>query len=417
MIKKILIFKSLVIFLGFILFFNPSFAQEKPIKIGVLFIMSGPMGGYGKHGMQAVQMAVDEINAQGGILGRRVEALFEDTKLKADLASEITKRFILEDKVDFIIGPTSSGVALAVSKLATEHKKILVLTQAAADSLTGDQFSRYHFATLSNAMMHSRAGAIYLSSKPYKRWMCIGPNYNYGWDSWAQFKTKMKELRPDVEFIGELWPKLMEKDFTPFIQKIIEAKPDAVWSPLWGMDAVNFIQQGITMGLFNKIKFAFPDGAALETLIPLGKNMPDGIFVAARYFFLTPNTEKNRKFVKDYMERFKDYPDYMAEETYAGVYFIKAAVERAQTLETEKLVEAIEKEPLTWETPEGWKIMRGEDHAVVEDVIWGETIYSEKYGFAILKNLQAIQGEEICRTPQELKEVRIKYEKRIGKIK
>ncbi|NWF91733.1 MAG: ABC transporter substrate-binding protein [Syntrophaceae bacterium] len=411
--KKRLIGGLCVLWISSVLFLLPALAQEKPVKLGVLFIMSGPMGGYGKHGMQAVQLAVDEINARGGILGRKVEALFEDTKLKADLATQITKRFILEDKVDFIIGPTSSGVAVAVSKVVTEHKKILVLTQAAADSLTGDQFSRYQFATLSNAMMHSRAGAIYLASKPYRRWMCIGPNYNYGWDSWAQFKAKLKELRSDVEFIGELWPKLMEKDFTPFIQKIIEAKPDAVWSPLWGMDAVNFIKQGIPLDLFNKIKFAFPDGAALETLLPLGKDMPKGIYVAARYFFLTPDTETNRQFVKNYMDRFKDYPDYMAAETYAGVYFIKAAIERAGTLDTEKLIEAIEKEPLAWETPEGWKIMRKEDHAVVEDVVWGETIYSERYGFSILKNMQAIQGEEICRTPQELKEVRAKYEKKI----
>lgn len=401
----------------FFLISSLGLAQDKPVKLGIMFIMSGPMGGYGKHGMQAVQLALDEINAQGGILGRKVEAIFEDTKLQAPRGADIAKKFILEDKVDFIIGPTSSGVAVAVSKVSTEHKKILVLTQAAADSLTGDQFSRYQFATLSNAMMHSRAGAYYVSSKPYKRWMCIGPNYNYGWDSWAQFKTKLRQLRPDVEFVGELWPKLMEKDFTPFIQKILEAKPEAVWSPLWGMDAVNFIKQGLPSGLFDKIKFAFPDGAALETLMPLGKDMPNGIYVAARYFFLTPDTEKNRQFVKTYMERFKDYPDYMAVETYAGVYFIKAAIERAGTLDTEKLIEAIEKEPLAWETPEGWKIMRKEDHAVVEDVIWGETIYSEKYGFAILKNMQAIQGEEICRTPQELKEVRANYEKKLKERK
>jgi len=380
-------------------------AKAKPIKIGVLFIASGPMGGYGKHGFQSVQMALDEINASGGILGRKVEAIFEDTKLKADVATEIVKRFIEKDKVDFIIGPTSSGIAVPVAKLANEKKKILVLTQAAANSMTGAEFGRYQFATLSNAMMHSRSGAYYMASKPYKRWMVIGPNYNYGHESWAAFKDKLKELRPDVEFVGEAWPKLTEKEFKPFIDKIIEAKPDAVWSPLWGMDAVNFIKQAKAYQLFDKIAFAFPDGAALETLVPLGKEMPNGIFVAARYFFLTPDTAMNRKFVKTYQERFKELPDYMAVETYAGVYFIKAAVERAGTLNADKIVAAVEKEPLAWETPEGWKIMRKEDHAVVEDVVWGETLYSDKYGFAILKNMQAIQGEEICRTPEELKAV------------
>jgi len=400
-----------------VLVLGTAFAAGKPIKLGVLFVMSGPMGGYGKHGNQAVQLAVDEINAKGGILGRKVVAIFEDAKLDAETGARITKKYIVEDKVDFIIGPTSSGAAITVSKIATENKKILILTQAAANSMTDAQFSRYQFSVLSNAMMYSRSGAYYMASKPYKRWMCIGPNYNYGHESWAAFRDKLKELKPDIEIVGELWPKLMESDYTPFIKKIVEAKPDAVWSPLWGMDAVNFIKQALPFKLFDNIKFAFPDGAALETLMPLGKDIPEGTFVAARYFFLTPDTEKNRNFVKTYYERFKEYPDYMAEETYAGVYFIKAAIERAGSINTEKIIKAVEREPLTWETPEGWKIMRKEDHSVVEDVVWGETMYSEKYGFAILKNMQSIQAEEICRTPEELKAVRANYEKKMEKEK
>lgn len=392
-------------------------AQQQPIRIGVLFVASGPMGGYGKHGNQAVQMALEEINAQGGILGRRVEAVFGDTQLKLPVATEIATRFVSRDKVDFIVGPTSSGIAGAISKIAVDNKKILVLAQAAADSLTGSAFSPYQFATLSNAMMHSRSGAYYVASKPYKRWMCIGPNYNYGWDSWAQFKGKLKELRPDVDFVGEVWPKLTEKDFTPFIQKIVETKPDAVWSPLWGMDAVNFIKQAKAAGLFNKIKFAFPDGAALETLIPLGKEMPDGTYVAARYFFLTPDSATNRKFVKAYKDRFKEYPDYMAEETYAAVYFIKAAVQRAGTTDADKIINAVEREPLAWETPEGWKIMGQQDHAVIEDVVWGETTFDSKYGFAVLKEIQSIQAEQICRAPDELQRVRSDYLTRLKEKK
>jgi branched-chain amino acid transport system substrate-binding protein len=395
-----------------VLFIGPVFAAEKPIKLGVMFVMSGKMGGYGKHGSQAVRLAMDEINAGGGILGRKVEAVFEDTKLQVDRGAEIANKFINEDKVDFIIGPTSSAVAVAVSKIATEHKKILILTQAAANSMTDSQFSPYQFSVLSNAMMHSRSGAYLMASKPYKRWMCIGPDYNYGHESWEAFKAKLKELRPDVEFVGEAWPKLMEADYTPFIKKIAEIKPDAVWSPLWGNDANNFIMQALPFKLFDTIRFAFPDGAALETLIPLGKTMPEGVFVASRYFFLTPDAAMNSKFVSSYRDRFKEYPDYMAEETYAGVYFLKAAIERAQTLEADKIIVAVEREPLAWETPEGWKIMRKEDHQVVEDVVWGETGYSEKYGFSVLKNMQAIQAEQICRTADELKEVRAGYARR-----
>jgi branched-chain amino acid transport system substrate-binding protein len=406
------LFISLVLVLG-----TGAAAAKKPIKLGVVFIMSGPMGGYGKHGMQAIQLAMDEINGQGGILGRKVEAIFADDELKADKGVEITKKFITQDKVDFIIGPTSSGVALAMGEIVEKEKKILVLTQSATNSLTDTKFNRYMFSTLSNAMMHSRAGAYLMADKPYKRWLCIGPGYSYGYESWNSFKNKLKELRPDIEIVGELWPKLTEPDYNPFIQKIMEAKPEAIWSPLWGMDAVNFIKQALPLGLFDKVKFAFPDGAALETLIPLGKHMPNGIFVAARYFFLTPDSPMNRRFVKIYQERFKEYPDYMAEETYAGVYFLKAALERAGSTDTEKVIAAVEKEPLAWETPEGWKIMRKEDHQVLEDVVWGETAYSEKHGFAILKNMQSIQAEEICRTPAELQEVRVNYEKKLKEQK
>jgi branched-chain amino acid transport system substrate-binding protein len=402
---------------SFIFGLNPVSAAEKPIKLGVVFIMSGPMGGYGKHGTQAVQLALDEINAKGGLLGRKVEAIFEDDKLQVDKGVQIVKKFISEDQVDFIIGPTSSGVALALTDIVQQYKKIILFTQAASSSLTDAKFNRYQFSTLSNAMMHARAGAYFMAAKPYKRWMNIGPNYSYGQESWNAFKTKLKELRPDTEFVGEVWPKLVEADYTPFIKKILEANPEAVWSSLWGMDAVNFIQQGLPLGLFDKIKFAFTDGAALETLVPLGKKMPEGIFVAARSFFLTPDSAMNRKFVKTYQERFKEFPDYMAQETYAGVYFLKAAIERAGTIDTEKVIEAVEKEPLAWETPEGWKIMRKEDHSVVEDVVWGETAYSDQYGFAVLKNMQSIQAEQICRTPEELQAVRANYEKRMKEQK
>jgi branched-chain amino acid transport system substrate-binding protein len=364
-----------------------------------------------------VQLALEEINAKGGILGRKVEAIFEDDKMKPDVGVEIFNKFAKKDKVDFVIGPTSSAIAVALADLALKEKKILILAQSAANSLTDVKFNPYLFSTLSNALMHSRAGAYFMAPKGYKRWMNIGPDYAYGRESWASFISKLKELQPDVEVAGELWPKLMEKDFTPFIQRIVETKPDAVWSSLWGNDAVNFVKQALPTGVFNNVKFAFTDGAALETLVPLGKDMPNGVFAAARSFFLSPDAVMNRNFVKGYMDRFKEYPDYMAQETYAAVYFLKAAIERAKSTDPLKVIKAVESEPLAWEAPEGWKIMRKEDHSVVEDVVWGETLFSDKYGFAILKNLQAIQAEQICRTPEELKAVRDNYEKRMKEAK
>jgi len=397
-----------IVLLCLIFSLSTALAETPPIKIGAMFISSGKVGGYGKHGRQAIQLAVDEINASGGILGRKLEAMVEDTKLKKDIALGLAEKFIHEKKVDFLMGPTSSGLAMALSEVAKNNKKILVVTQAATDALTGDKLHPYIFSTLSNAMMHARSGAYLLAPKPYKRYMCIGPDYNYGHSSWNMFKTKLKELRPDVEIVGELFPKFFAKDYTSYIKQIQEAKPDVVWSPLWGEDAVNFIKQALPTGLFKEVKFAFPCAGALEVLVPMGKDMPEGIYVSSRYFFTTPDSSLNRSFVKAYQDRYKEYPDYMAGETYAGVYFIKAAVERAGTTDTEEIIKAVDREPLAWETPEGWKIMRPQDHSVVEDCLWGLTIYNEKYGFSMPKTFDSIQGAEICRTAEELKQVSAK---------
>ena len=401
--------------LALVLCAAPSMAQ--PIKIGAMFIASGPMGGYGKHGGQAIQMAVDEINASGGILGRKVVAMVEDTKLNKDVTLGLAKKFITQDKVDFLMGPTSSGLATALSMTARDNKKILILTQAAADELTGVDFHPYVFSTLSNAMMHARSGAYLMATKPYKRYMCIAPDYSYGHSSWNSFKAKLMELRPDAEIVGELFPKFLSKDYMEYINKINEAKPDAVWSPLWGSDAVIFIKQALPTGMFKNVKFAFPVAGALEVLVPMGKDMPEGIYVSSRHFFNSPDSSMNRKFLKAYYDRFKEYPDYMAGETYAGVQFIKAAIERAGSADPAKLIKAVERRPLAWETPEGWKVMRAEDHQVVEDCLWGETSFNEKYGFSMPKNYVSIQGEEICRTAEELKEVQANYKKKMSEKK
>ena len=119
-LKKIKSACVLVIALTFLL--SPAVSASEPIKIGAMFISSGKMGGYGKHGSQAIQLAVDEINADGGVLGRNLEAVIEDTKLKKDIALALAERFVNQDKVDFLMGPTSSGIAMGLTEFAREKK-------------------------------------------------------------------------------------------------------------------------------------------------------------------------------------------------------------------------------------------------------------------------------------------------------
>ncbi len=380
------------------------FCKKDSTKIGVMFIASGPMGGYGRHGRQAVELAVDEINAQGGMNGKKVGFLFEDDQLSADRVRQIADKYINQDHVNFLMGPTSSGLAVILSDIAKTNKIPLILTQAADASLTGSGFHDYVFGTMSNSMMHSRAGAYVAAELPFTKWMVIGPNYNYGHSSWEMFRDKLRELRPEMIVVGELFPPLMNTDYTSYINEIIAAAPEAVWAPLWGNDAVLFIKQAIAIDpdLFKKIQFVIPDGASLEVLDPVGADMPDGILMSARYYFASPQTAENTAFIEAYQNRFGEMPDYMASETYAGVYFIKAAVERARSANAHKFVAAVEKEPLAWNTPEGWKVMRKEDHQAVEDVLWGRTLFVAGDTRARIMDIRSIQGEMIVRTPNEL---------------
>jgi branched-chain amino acid transport system substrate-binding protein len=384
------------------------------IKIGAMFIASGPMGGYGRHGRQAIELAIEEINTHGGMNGNMVSFVFEDDQLNTNRVRDIASRFINVDSVDFLMGPTSSGLALILSDIAKENRIPLILTQAADASLTGESFHRYIFGTMSNSMMHSRSGAIIAAGLPLTKWMVIGPNYNYGHSSWTMFIQKLQQLRPDVTIAGELFPPLMCSDFNSYIDEIIETAPEAVWAPLWGNDAVLFIKQAIARDpdFFKKISFFIPDGASLEVLDPVGPAMPDGIMMSSRYYFESPQTAENTAFVQAYQNKFGELPDYMAAETYSGVYFIKAVVERAKTANAKKFIAAVEKEPLAWSTPEGWKVMRKDDHQAVEDVLWGRTSFTAGNVRSKIINIQSIQGEMIVRTPEELTTIPSESEKK-----
>lgn len=377
---------------------------KERLKIGVMFAHSGPMGGYGRHGKQAVALAVDQINSQGGICGVPLEFYFEDTQLDARRVRDNADKFINEYRVDFLVGPTMSSSASVLSEIAEKNGIPLILTQAASDTLTGSEFNRYVFSTVSNAIMHARAGAYLAAEMLYREWMVIAPDYSYGHSSWVHFSEKLCELRPDVVIEGELFVPFMTHDYTGVVKKVLSTAPDAVWAPLWGNDAVLFILQALNSDpdFFRKFTFVFPCCGALEVLGPVGHDMPNGILMSSRYYFSHPDVAVNNSFVQAYSRRFGEYPDYMAAEAFSGIYFLRATAQRAQSTDTEKIIDAVELEPLAWDTPEGWKIMRPEDHLVIENVVWGETKMGYGNTRAHLLKLQTIQAEQIIRTEEEL---------------
>lgn len=373
--------------------------DSPPIKIGALFQLTGPDAEYGRHGSQGAKMAEKEINERGGVLGRKLHVSMAHEGIAA-VGVEEARKYILEDQVDFLLGLDSSSVALAVSAEARKHRKIILLTHAAAGQLTGEACHPYAFRVVNNAVMDARAAALVMKDKPAERWYGIGPDSEYGRGSWEAFREALQKVKPKAVFVGESWPGRFTYDYKDVINAAMQAKPDAVWSTLWGNDLVTFIKQAQAVGFFERVKFFLnPEGASLSVLVPLGKEMPGGLWVSSRYWFLHPDVVDNRVFVEAYRALYGEYPADVALSSYAAIHLLKKVIEEVGFLDTEKIVERLE--GITYRDPEGFKTIRREDHQVVTDVVWGRTTKSSEYPFRILDDLVVVPGEKLIKSGEE----------------
>lgn len=378
-----------------------SYAQAaETIKIGAIYIMSGAFATYGEFARDGIQLAIDEINAGGGVLGRKLEFKIEDSTGKADVGIQAARKLVFQDKVDVLLGIDSSGVANAVAPTIPELKRPLLITHAATPDVTGKLCNKWVFRDSVNINQNVKAAALIAKEVGGKRWTTVGPNYAFGHQSWEFFQKYLKELKPDAEFLEPAFPKFGAEDFTPFINTVIAAKPDGVMISLWGGDLVNFVRQANNLGFFKQnFKVLMTLGAATEVLSALGDQMPEGLWVGTRYWFGAKDTPVNNKFVKAYKDRFGKYPSYNAQNAYAGVYVYKAAIEKAKSADPAKIAAAMEN--LTVDAPTGTFTIRAEDHQATVDGYWGVTKANPKYPIRILDPMRVFPGPSITPSPAE----------------
>jgi len=390
--RGVLVIISLV--LG-VLLTASSFVFAKPIKIGAVYILSGAFATYGQFARNGIELAVDEINAKNGILGRKVEVLFEDSKAKPAVALRAFRKLVYEEEVDFLVGLDSSGVALGVVPTLPELGKILIITHAATPDVTGKKCNRYAFRISVNLNQNIGAAARIATKTGAKRWTTIGPDYAFGHQSWEYFQRYLKKLMPDAVFMDKVaFPKLATEDYSSFITSIMDANPEGVLISLWGGDLVNFVRQARDYGFFDKgYKILMTLGAATEVLYALGDKMPEGLWVGTRYWFLANPSQVNKKFVEAYKSRFKAYPSYNAQNAYTAIYTLKAAIEKAKSTDTAKVIRALE--GLRMEAPVGKFYIRPGDHQAVLDVTWGKTASDPNYPIRILKPIVIFKGKEV----------------------
>jgi branched-chain amino acid transport system substrate-binding protein len=198
--------------------FHNSASAEDTIRLGFVADATGAGEPWYKSQRPAIDMFIEETNAAGGILGRKLELVVRDSALKPDLGEAAAEELITKEKCDFLLGPSSSGVAERVTKVAKKYKKIVVFFACNSEGLTTSDFQPYMFEVVPNTGIESRGVAQFFALRQFKRFSYIGPDYNYARNWFANFKTALTKVKPDVQFLSETWVKLGEMNFAANIQ-------------------------------------------------------------------------------------------------------------------------------------------------------------------------------------------------------
>jgi len=386
----------------------PVMAQQPPIKIGVAGDLSGAAASIGQAWADALKLGADEINASGGILGRKVALSIRDTEFKVDVGVREAKDLVLREKVNFLLGGISSGVSLATStSVSKEYKIIQISAVGNTHRQTVELFQRYFFQVVPNTFMEGRAAAMVAAKQPWKTYYTIGYDYEFGRMQAGAFVDTIKKLRPDVKIVGQHWPPVGETDYTPYITSMLAAKPDAVYSNLFEAGLGGFVKQALPYGFFQKTKFvSFADVSSMMAV----PEMPEGVLGYTRGEFYCENTPEMKKFTESFHQRYKYYPVSYAVMGYDSLYVLKRAIEKAGTIETEAVVKALE--GLTYEGLRGKFTIRPLDHQADVPEYVGWTVKDPKYPFVILKDIVRVPGAQIMFTEDEVRQMRAAFTKK-----
>lgn len=312
-----------------------SVAQARAVKVGCLYPLTGPGGLYGRDSAVAIRLAERHIRARLDEGYPELEISIEDTRSKSLRSLQIARRFVTEDKVDFLCGVVSSGIAFTVSEYAKTSQTFFIGTDHASSQLVSSALHPFYFRVSNDTRQSMLAGAKYIrdhygASEIPLRIAFIGPDYDYGYHAWDDLRRFLRQEGVGYQIVGEFWPKLFETDFNAYIRALNRAKPDIVVNGHWGLDLVAFVKQATQLGLFKQAQFMnFDAGGNYEVLSRLGADMPLGIVLSARHHLNWPDTEANASFVATFHEEAGRYPSYAAEGAYAGVLAIAEAVRAA----------------------------------------------------------------------------------------
>jgi branched-chain amino acid transport system substrate-binding protein len=350
---------------------------------------------------KGMELALDEINSSGGLLGKKVEIIVRDDNANPGDAVRAAEELVSREKVDVLTGTFLSHIGLAVTDFSKQKKFFFLAAEPLTDKVVWQNGHKYTYRLRPSTYMQVAMLVPEAARMKKKRWALVYPNYEYGQSAVATFKKLMKEVQPDIEFVADQAPPLGKVDAASVTQAVLDAKPDAIFNVLFGPDLAKFVREGETRGLFKgREVFSLLTGEP-EYIDPLKDESPQNWYVTG-YPWYGINTPEHKRFLDAYQKKFNDYPRLGSIVGYGAIVSLAAGIKKAGSTNSDKLADAFK--GLQVDTPFGRITYRSQDHQSTLGAYVGRT--AVKDGKGVMVNYQYMDGAKFQPSDAEVKSMR-----------
>ncbi len=348
-----------------------------------------------------MELAVEEINAAGGVNGKKLELITRDDNANPGDAVRAAEELISREQVDVLTGTFLSHIGLAVTDFAKQKKVFFLAAEPLTDKIVWEDGNRYTYRLRPSTYMQVAMLVPDAVAMKKKRWALVFPNYEYGQSAAATFKKLMKAAQPDIEFVAEQAPPLGKVDAGSVAQALADSKPDAIFNVLFGADLSKFVREGNTRGLFKDREVVSMLTGEPEYLEPLKNEAPNGWLVTG-YPWYGIDIPEHKVFLAAYQAKFKDHPYLGSIVGYSAIKSLAAGMKKAKSTKTDALVEAFS--GLQVDTPFGKISYRPQDHQSTMGVFVGRTKNVD--GKGVMVDYKYLDGAKYMPLDAEVKKLR-----------
>jgi branched-chain amino acid transport system substrate-binding protein len=347
------------------------------------------------------EMAIEEVNAKGGVLGKKLEVVSRDDGGDPGVAVRVADELVTREGVNIIAGTFLSHIGLAVTDYAGKKKVFFLAAEPLTDKITWQNGNKYTYRLRASTYMQVAMLVPQAAAAKKKRWALVYPNFEYGQSAAENFKALLKKAQPDVEFVTEQAPPLGKVEAGAVLQAIDDAKPDGIFNVLFGADLTKFVREGNTRGVFkNRTVVSLLSGEP-EYLDPLKDETPEG-WIVTGYPWDKIDTAEHKAFLAAYQKKYNDYPRLGSIVGYVTMKSLAAGIAKAGSTDTEKLVEAFRNLPV--ESPFGPFVYRASDNQATMGAFVGKLALEKGQGTMV--DFKYIDGAAVLPSDEDVKKLR-----------